>query len=117
MGSNRGEIVVSIAANMPTSDMVEFPVNKSDLLMVNTTEDLSTANDFVSFTLTGLSPHTVYVITVQANTSAGYGNRSEELHIITEPGVCVCMHVCIHLCMSASVHVCTRLCMCVCINI
>ena len=96
VGSNRGENVVSIAANMLTS---EFPVNKSDLLMVNTTEDLSTANDFVSFALTGLSPNTVYVITVQANTSAGYGNRSKELHIRTDPGasrsVCVCMCICV----------------------
>ena len=99
LGSNRGEIVVSIAADMPTSDMVEFPVNNSDLLMVNTTEDWSTANDFVSFTLTGLSPHTVYVITVQANTSAGFGNRSKELHMRTDPGasrsVCVCMCICV----------------------
>ena len=89
MGSNRGKIVVSIAANMPTSDMVEFPVNNSDLLMANTAEDLPTANDFVAFTLTGLSPRTEYVITVQANTSAGYGNRSKDLHIQTDAGVCV----------------------------
>ena len=93
VGSNRGEIVVSIAANMSTSDMIEFPVSKSDLLIANTTEDLSAANDFVSFTLTGLSPQTVYVITVQANTSAGYGNKSDELHITTDPGVCACVRV------------------------
>ena len=102
VGSNRGEIVVGIAANMSTSDMAEFPVNKRDTLMANTTEDLSAANDFVSFTLTGLSPHTDYVITVQANTSAGYGNRSEELHIRTDPGVCVCVCVC----------ACVRACVC-----
>ena len=103
VGSNRGEIVVSITANTSTSDM------KSDLLMANATEDLSTANDFVSFTLTGLSPHTVYVITVQANTSAGYGNRSEELHIRTDPGECVCVA-----CVCVCVCVCVRACVCVC---
>ena len=91
---------MSISANMPTSDMVEFPVNKSDLLMVNTTGNVSTANDFVLFTLTGLSPHTVYVITVQANTSAGYGNRSEELHIRTDSGASrsVCVRTYVYMC-------------------
>ena len=102
VGSNRGEIVVGIAASMSTSDTVVFPVNNSDLLMANTTEDLSAANDFVSFTLTGLSPHTVYVITVQANTSAGYGNRSEELHIRTDLGVCLLVCGCVHMCNATS---------------
>ena len=93
MGGSQAEIIVGISANMSTSDMVELPANRSDMLMTN----VSTADDVVSFTLTNLSPHTDYVITVQANTSAGYGNKSEELHIQTSM-LCVCVSVSMYVC-------------------
>ena len=92
------EIVVHIPASMSTSDIEVIPANKSDMLIANTSEDMLATEVFIAFTLMGLSPQTVYVITVQANTSAGYGNRSEELHITTDPGVCVggvWMNVCV----------------------
>ena len=98
MGGNTEDIIVDVPANMPTvdlsftdtssantstSDMVEVTANRSDMSMTNTTEDLPMTSTQVAFALSGLSPHTDYVITVVANTSAGYGNRSEELHIQT----------------------------------
>ena len=106
VGGNQAEIIVGISANMSTSDMAELPANRSDLLMTN----VSTADDVVAFTLTNLLPHTDYVITVQANTSAGYGNKSEKLHVQTSMlFVCVCVYVYVR------VHVC--LCVCVCPNV
>ena len=93
VGSNTEDILVDVPANMSTadllsanmsaSDMVEVTANRSDMSMTNTTEDLPLTSTHVAFALSGLSPHTDYVITVVANTSAGYGNRSEELHIQT----------------------------------
>ena len=99
MGGNMEDISVDIPANMSTadlpfsdtsssantlaSDMVEVTANRSDMSLTNTTEDLPMTSNHVAFTLSGLSPHTDYVITVVANTSAGYGNRSEELRIQT----------------------------------
>ena len=71
------------SANMSASDMVEVTANRSNISLTNTTEDLPMTSTHVAFTLSGLSPHTDYVITVVANTSAGYGNRSEELRIQT----------------------------------
>ena len=116
VGGNTEDILVDIPANMSTadllsantstSDMVEVTANRSDMSMTNTTEDLPMTSAHVAFALSGLSPHTDYVITVVANTSAGYGNRSEELHIQTSKQygmnilfmlcerVCVCMRVC-----------------------
>ena len=99
VGGNPAEIIVGISANMSTSDMAELPANRSDMLMTN----MSTTDDVVSFTLTNLLPHTDYVITVQANTSAGYGNKSEELHVQTSmlvDCVCVCVCVCARACLS-----------------
>ena len=63
--------------------LVDVPAKTSDMSMTSTTEDLPMTSIHVAFALSGLSPHTDYVITVVANTSAGYGNRSEELHIQT----------------------------------
>ena len=98
MGGNTEDILVDVPANMSmadlsfsdllsanssTSDMVEVTVNRHDMSLTNTTEDLPMTSSHVAFTLSGLSPHTDYVITVVANTSAGYGNRSEELRIQT----------------------------------
>ena len=99
MGGNTEDILVDVPANMSTadllsantaasaktsaSDMVEVTANRSDMSLTNTTEDLPMTSTHVAFALSGLSPHTDYVITVVANTSAGYGNRSEELHIQT----------------------------------
>ena len=104
MGGNTVEITVDTPA-----DKTEITANKSDMLMANTSEDLATANGSVAFNLTNLSPHTEYVITVEANTSAGYGNRSEELNIQTDPGACVyvCACVCVRMCacVCASMHV------------
>ena len=100
VGGNTAEITVDTPA-----DKTEVTANKSDMLMANTSEDLTTANDIVTFNLTNLSPHTEYVITVQANTSAGFGNRSEELHIQTDPGVCVCVRACVCVCVRACVRV------------
>ena len=93
VGGNTAEITVDTPA-----DKTEITANKSDMLMANTSEDLTAANDFVTFNLANLSPHTEYVITVEANTSAGYGNRSEELQVKTDPGVraCVCVCACMH---------------------
>ena len=88
-------------ANTSTSDMTGITDSRSDTLMANTAEDLATTNVPVAFALSGLSPHTDYVITVEANTSAGYGNRSEELHIQTSIG---CVHTCV--CVHAGVGVC-----------
>ena len=79
-----------IVADTP-ADMREISANKSDMLFTAKSEDSSTTNISVNFTLTNLFPNTVYIITVQANTSAGYGNKSHELHIQTDPGVCVCV--------------------------
>ena len=62
--------------------------------MTSMAQDLPKENISVAFALRGLSPHTDYVITVVANTSAGYGNRSEELHIQTKMQR-ACMHVCV----------------------
>ena len=93
MGGNTEDILVDIPASMSTadllsantsaSDIVEVTANRSDMSMTNTTEDLPMTSIHVTFALSGLSPHTDYVITVVSNTSAGYGNRSEELHIQT----------------------------------
>ena len=99
VGGNTEDILVDVPANMSTadlsftdtsssaktsaSDMVEVTANRSDMSMTNTTKDLPMTSTHVAFALSGLSPHTDYVITVVANTSAGYGNRSEELHIQT----------------------------------
>ncbi len=98
MGGNTEDILVDVPANKSTadlsssdtssgnrsaSDMVEVTANRSDMSLTNTTEDLPMTSTHVAFTLSGLSPHTDYVITVVANTSAGYGNRSEELLIQT----------------------------------
>ena len=104
MGGNTEDILVDVPANMSTadllsantsaSDMVEVTANRSDMSMTNTTEDLPMTSTHVAFALSGLSPHTDYVITVVANTSAGYGNRSEELHIQTKMQR-ACMHVCV----------------------
>ena len=102
MGGNTAEITVDTPA-----DKTEVTANKSDMLMANTSEDLTAANDFVTFTLTNLSSHTEYVITVEANTSAGYGNRSEELHIQTDPGQCVRVRVLVR------AHACVCVCVCV----
>ena len=112
-GSNTPDIVVELSANMSISDIVEFPaVNKSGMSMANTSQDLSTTNVPIAFTLTKLSSHTNYVITVEANTSAGYGNRSEELNIQTSMQ-CIC--VCVCACVRACVHACVRACVCVCV--
>ena len=92
-GNSEG-ILVDIPADI-SSDMVEVTANRSDALMDNTAEDLQTIYFFVAFTLSGLSPHTDYVITVKANTSAGFGNRSEELHIQTAAGRRMCTRVCV----------------------
>ena len=97
VGGNMEDISVDVPANMSitdlpfsdtsssdntsASDMVEVTANRSDMSLTNTTEDLPMTSNHVAFTLSGLSPHTDYVITVAANTSAGYGNRSEELRI------------------------------------
>ena len=93
VGGNTEDILVDVPANMSTADllsantsasgMVEVTANRSDMSLTNTTEDLPMTSTHVAFALSGLSPHTDYVITVVANTSAGYGNRSEELHIQT----------------------------------
>ena len=99
MGGNTEDILVDVSANVSTADlsftdtsssantstsvMVEVTVNRSDMTLTNTTEDLPMTSIPVAFALSGLSPHTDYVITVVANTSAGYGNRSEELRIQT----------------------------------
>ena len=98
VGGNTEDILVDVPANMSTadlsftdllsantsaSDMVEVTANRIDMSLTNTTEDLPMTSTHVAFALSGLSPHTDYVITVVANTSAGYGNRSEELHIQT----------------------------------
>ncbi len=99
MEGNTEDILVDVPANMSTadlsftdtsssdnmsaSDMVEVTANRSDMSWTNTTEDLPITSTHVAFALSGLSLHTDYVITVVANTSAGYGNRSEELHIQT----------------------------------
>ena len=97
MGGNTEDILVDVPANMSTADlrfsdtssantasnMVEVTANRSDVSLTNATEDLPMASTHVAFTLSGLSPHTDYMITVVANTGAGYGNRSEELRIQT----------------------------------
>ena len=80
--SNIAEIVTYIPA-----DMREFTANKSDMPLTNKSEDSSTTTILETAALTNLYPNTEYVITVEANTSAGYGNKSEELHIQTDPGV------------------------------
>ena len=120
VGDNTSEVVDYLSANMSISDVVEFPVNKSGMSMANTSQVLSTTNVSIAFTLTRLSPHTDYVITVEANTNAGYGNRSEELHIQTSMQcvcvracVCVCVHACV--CVRACVCVCVCVCLCVCV--
>ena len=92
-GGNTEDILVDVPANMSTtdllsantsaSDMVEVTADRSDMSLTNTTEDSPITSTHVAFALSGLSPHTDYVITVVANTSTGYGNRSEELHIQT----------------------------------
>ena len=109
MGGNMEDILVDVPANMSTadlsftdtssakmsaSDMAEVTANRSDMSMTNTTVDLPMTSTQVAFALSGLSPHTDYVITVVANTSAGYGNRSEELHIQTNMQR-ACIHVCV----------------------
>ena len=90
---NTEDILVDVPAKTSASDMVEVTANRSDMSMTNTTEDLPKTSTHVAFALSGLSPHTDYVITVVANTSAGYGNRSEELHIQTKTQR-ACIHVC-----------------------
>ena len=90
---NTEDILVDVPAKTSASDMVEVTANRSDMSMTNTTEDLPKTSTRVAFALSGLSPHTDYVITVVANTSAGYGNRSEELHIQTKTQR-ACIHVC-----------------------
>ena len=82
MGSNSTEIVKYIPA-----DMREVTANKSDMPLTNKSEDSSTTTILETAAVTNLYPNTEYVITVEANTSAGYGNRSKELHIQTDPGV------------------------------
>ena len=82
VGGNTAEIVKYIPA-----DMREVTANKSDMPLTNKSEDSSTTIVLETAALTNLSPHTEYVITVEANTSAGYGNRSEDLHVKTDPGV------------------------------
>ena len=99
-------------ANTSTSDMTEINISRSDTLMANTAEDLATTNVSVACALSGLSPHTDYVITVEANTSAGYGNRSEELHIQTSRQ-CVSLVVCVCVCVCVCMCVCVCLCVCV----
>ena len=86
VGSNTAEIVKYVPA-----DMREVTANKSDMPLTKKPEDSSATTVNVTTTLTNLFPNTEYVITVEANTSAGYGNRSEELHIQTDSGVCVCI--------------------------
>ena len=103
MGANTEDILVDVPANVSTSDLlsanmsasdtVEVTANRSDMSLTHTTEDLPMTSSHVAFALSGLSPHTDYVITVVANTSAGYGNRSEELHIQTKTQR-ACIHVC-----------------------
>ena len=109
MGGNSEDILVDVPANMSTadlsftdtsssaktsaSDMVEVAANRIDMSLTNTTEDLPMTSTHVAFALSGLSPHTDYVITVVANTSVGYGKRSEELHIQTKTQR-ACIHVC-----------------------
>ena len=83
MGGNTEDILVDVPAKTSASDMVEVTANRSDMSLTNTTEDLPVTRIHVAFALSGLSPHTDYVIAVVANTSTGYGNRSEELHIQT----------------------------------
>ena len=118
---NTEDILVDVPANMSTadllsantsaSDMVEVTANRSDMSMTNTTEDLPMTSNHVAFALSSLSPHTDYVITVVANTSAGYGNRSEELHIQTSKQynmnilfkLCECVCVCMRVWMAAGV--------------
>ena len=93
MGGNTEDILVDIPAKTSALDMVEVIANRSDMSMTSTTEDLPMTSTHVAFALSGLSPHTDYVITTVANTSAGYGNRSEELHIQTKTQR-ACIHVC-----------------------
>ena len=103
VGGNTEDILVDVPANMSTadllsastsaSDIVEVTANRSDMSLTHTTEDLPMTSSHVAFALSGLPPHTDYVITVVANTSAGYGNRSEELHIQTKTQR-ACIHVC-----------------------
>ena len=112
MGGNTEDILVDIPANMSTADllsantsaldMVEVTANRSDMSMTNTTEDLPLTSTHVAFALSGLSPHTDYVITVVANTSAGYGNRSEELHIQTSKQYSINIYLC---CVNACMRV------------
>ena len=90
MGGNTEGILVVIPADMSSA------------------EDLATTNVSIAFALSALSPHTDYVITVEANTCAGYGNRSEELHIQTSRH-----HVSLVVCMCVCVCVCVCLCVCV----
>ena len=61
------------------------------------------------------SPHTDYVITVEANTSAGYGNRSDELHVQTSRQCAVCVCVCV--CARARVCVCIYCVLCECLGV
>ena len=92
MGGDTEWVLVDILANTSTSNKIQVNANESDTA---DHEDLPTANAAVAFTLSGLSPRTDYVITVKANTSAGYGNRSEELHIQTAAGRRMCTRVCV----------------------
>ena len=65
--NGNGEISISFtdtssSANTSASEMVEVTANRSDLSMTNTTEDLPMSSIHVAFALSGLSPHTDYVI-------------------------------------------------------
>lgn len=98
-GNNTETLLVYIPAktsssNTSTSDMVEGTANRRNMSLANTAGDLPAVNISVAYTLSGLTPRTDYVITIEAGTSVGYGNRSDELHIQTAAytaGVCVCM--------------------------
>ena len=81
MGGNKENILVDVPANMSTADLLSANTSASDMVVTANRSDMTSTH--VAFALSGLSPHTDYVITVVANTSAGYGNRSEELHIQT----------------------------------
>ena len=107
--NNIEEIVVDTPA-----DIREITANKSDMPLTAKSDDSSTTNISVNFTLTNLFPNTEYVITVEANTSAGYGNRSQELHIQTDPGVCVSERESAYMC-ACMVHGAWCVCVCVCV--
>ena len=84
VGDHSEDTFVDLPAKMSTSAMVQVTPNSTNgISMTSMAQDLPKESISVAFALRGLSPHTDYVITVVANTSAGYGNKSEELHIWT----------------------------------